>query len=190
MNAGRMAVLAGALIASTAFAAKPQVQWNASFDFSAIDSFAWKNSPAAVSLEQSDPFLHSHIVNTIEFELTNRGLTETDSNPDVLVTYYGTVESEIQLQSDSYGYGWGAYGSPGWNYYGYGRSRPVTTTTRVVEYETGTLVIDIIDAASNTLIWRGSASGISVTNDAARMRKNITKAIGRIVKQSQKLLAN
>lgn len=176
------------LAATPAFAAKPQIQWNSEYDFSSIDSFSWKQSPAAASLERSDPFLHGHIVNAIEFQLTNSGLTETESGADVLVTYYGSSETEVRLQSDSYGYGWGGYGTMGWDRYGYGMGMgPVSTTTRVVEYERGTLVVDIVDAASNELIWRGSASGIAISDSPAKTQKNVTKAIEKMAKQSRKL---
>jgi Domain of unknown function (DUF4136)/Protein of unknown function (DUF1254) len=76
-------------------------------------------------------------------------LTEVESNPDVVVTYYATSETQLRLQTDSYGYGWGGYGRGGWGYYGYGVGGPFSTTTRVTEYERGTLVVDIVDAQSN-----------------------------------------
>jgi len=192
MKASRLIAITGLFAALPALAAKPQIQWNSDYDFASIDSFAWKDSPAAMSLAQAEPFLHAHIENAIEFELTSSGLTEVESNPDVLVTYYGSTETEVQLQSDSYGYGWGGYGSPGWGYYGYGRGYvggPISTTTRVVEYERGTLIVDIVDASSSELIWRGAVSDITVTDDPEKMQKNMTKAIQKMVKQSQKLRA-
>lgn len=180
-------LIAAGLAAAPAYAAKPQIQWNSDYDFAAVSSFAWKESPGSASLAQSDPFLHSHIVNAIEYQLTGSGLTEVESNPDVLVTYYGSTDTEVRLQSDSYGYGWGGYGGAGWGYYGYGRVGPVSTTTRVVEYERGTLVIDVIDASSNELVWRGTAADLSVSDNPEKNKKTITKAIEKMVKQSEKL---
>ena len=49
----------------------------------------------------------------------------------------------------SYGYGYGRYGRPMGGY----------SETRVSEYTQGTLIIDIVDAASNELVWRGSTEG-------------------------------
>lgn len=186
MKNSRVVLLGLCLAATAAYAAKPQIQWNSAYDFSSIQSFAWKQSPQAVSLEEEDPFMHAHIVNAIQFQLTSGGLTEVDSNPDVLVTYYGSTETRTQLQSNSYGYGWGGYGGAGWGYYGYGGG-PVSTTTRVVEYERGTLVIDIIDAASNELIWRGVAEELTVSSKPDKNQRTITKAIEKMVRQSQKL---
>jgi Domain of unknown function (DUF4136) len=187
-NTPRTILLIGILAAAPALAQKPQIQWNQDYDFQNIHTFAWKPS-AGENLAQADPFLHAHIINTIEFQLTNSGLTEVESNPDVLVTYYASSETQLRLQSDSYGYGWGGYGRGGWGYYGYGVGGPISTTTRVVEYERGTLVVDIVDARSSELVWRGLVSGIVVTEDPRKMQKNVTKAIEKMVKQSRKLRA-
>jgi len=184
-------LIAGVALASPVLAKKPQIQWNEGYDFSQVHTFSWLPT-AGATLERSDPFLHSHIVNTIEYQLTSNGLTEVSDNPDVRVTYYGSKDTEVRLQSDSYGYGWGGYGGPGWGYYGYGaygRVGPVSTTTRVVEYETGTLVVDIVDARTDELIWRGIVSDIAISDKPAKMQKNITKAIERMAKQSARLRA-
>jgi len=187
----RIAVVPLALLAASAFAAsKPQIQWDPDYDFSQISTFAWQPS-AGESLEQSDPFLHEHIINTIEFQLTNYGFTEVESNPDVLVTYYSSTDTNVRLDSTSFGYGFGGYGMGGWGYYGYGMGGPVLTqtSTRVVEYERGTLVVDIIDPSEDQLVWRGTVSDIVITDNPAKMQKNVTKAIEKMAKQAQKLRA-
>lgn len=175
-----------ALVATPALAAKPQIQWDPAYDFSGLKTFAWQPS-AGESLEQSDPFLHEHIINTIEFELTNSGLSEVQSNPDVLVTYYSSTETNVRLDSTSFGYGFGGYGAGGWGYYGYGIGGPVSTTTRVIEYERGTLVVDIIDPERDQLIWRGTVSDITISDNPEKMRKYVTKAITKMAKQARKL---
>ena len=188
MKTTRAVPLLAMLVATPVFAAKPQIQWNQSYDFQGIRSFAWQPS-AGESLETRSPFLHEHIINTIEFHLSDSGLTEVQSDPDVFVTYYGSVDTEVQLQSDTFSYGWGGYGMGSWGYYGYGFGGPISTTTRVVEYQRGTLVVDIVDAASNELIWRGSASDLSISDDQSKLQKTITKALAKMVKQSRKLRA-
>ena len=177
-----------ALLASPAFAAKPQIQWNPYYDFSQIKTFMWKPT-AGASLEQVDPPLHQHIINAIEFHLSGSGLTEVDADPDVLVTYYGTIDTELRLQSDIYGYGWGGFGGPNWSRYGYGMGAPISTAPRAVEYDRGTLVVDIVDAASSELIWRGVASDLDISNNPDKLRKTIEKTLENMVKQSQKLRA-
>jgi hypothetical protein len=167
-------------------AAKPQIQWDPEYDFEGAQTFQWRTTEQA-TLAQSNPFLHSHIMNAIEYQLTSKGLTEVQSNPDIYVTYHASMQSDTRLQSDSFGYGAGGYGMGGWGYYGYGRAGPVTTTTRVIEVQSGTLIVDVIDAAENSLVWRGVADDINISSDPEKMQKNADKAIEKMVKQYDKL---
>ena len=57
------------LAATAALAAKPQIQWNSSYDFSTIKTFQWQDH-SGDSLKESDPFLHGHIVNAIQYQLS------------------------------------------------------------------------------------------------------------------------
>jgi hypothetical protein len=189
----RFIAVAGLLLTAPVFAAKPQIQWNPAFDFTEVSTFMWQPS-AGESLAVTQPFLHEHIINAIEYQLTASGLREVSADADIVVTYYGSTETNYRLQSDAYGYGFGGYGGVGWRYYGspyvypYGSSLgAVSTTTTVSQYETGTLVIDIVDADESQLVWRGVASGLSVSNNLSRMQAAIDKAIRRMVKQTQKL---
>ena len=143
---GRSLAIAFALsaFALSAHAQKPQIQWNNQYDFDAVQTFAWQLTPET-SLEGRNPFMHSLIKNTIEAELATSGLTQVDANPDVYVNCHASTNTEVQLRSDSYGYSMGGYGMGGWGYYGMAAG-PVSTTTRVVEYQKGTLVVDIWDA--------------------------------------------
>ena len=134
-------LLAALVLAPAAYAAKPNIQWNKDYDFSHIKTYAWQD-PTAPSLAQSNPFMHKFIQDEIEKRLTASGLMKAAAGapPDIWVTYHGSVMNNVQLQSDSFGYGFGGYGGAGWGMYGYGAAGPVSTTTRVVEYLEGTLV--------------------------------------------------
>lgn len=187
---GWLVVLA-AFVATPLFA-KPQIEWNTAYDFGSIKTFQWQDPPGA-SLKDTDPFLHAHIINAIEYELTARGLTEVAENPDVFVTYAASTQTSVRLESDTFGYGFGSYGLGTWGRfgYGYGFRRPigpaVTTTTRVVEVERGTLVVDIWAAASRELVWRGTVVGIAVAATPDRNRRNVEKAIRAMAKQARSL---
>ena len=129
--------------------------------------------------------MHSLIKNTIEAELATSGLTQVDSNPDVYVNYHASTETETQLRSDSYGYSYGTYGMGGWGHYGMAAG-PVSTTTRVVEYERGTSVVDIWDAATKELVWRGTVSD-TLPDNPQKAEKLVVKAIGKMADQGRKL---
>jgi hypothetical protein len=181
------AALALSAIALSAHAQKPQIQWNSQYDFDAVETFAWQQTPET-SLEGRNPFMHSLIKNTIEAELATSGLTQVEENPDVYVNYHASTSTEVQLRSDSYGYGFGAYGMGTWGGY-YGMSAgPVSTTTRVVEYEKGTLVVDIWDAAAKELVWRGEVTD-TLPDNPQKAEKLVVKAIGKMAAQGRKLWA-
>ena len=181
------AAVAAGVFAVPAYAGKPQIQWNQQYDFDAVKTFQWQYTPDS-DLQQSQPFLHSKIKTGIEYYLTNAGLTEVQENPDIFVNYHTSTETQVSLQSNSYGYGFGAYGMGGWGYYGYGMAGPVSTTTRVNEYQVGTLVVDIWDAASKELVWRGVVSD-TVPDDIQKAEKLIDKALTKLVEQWRKMRA-
>jgi len=183
-------LLATLVLAPAAHAAKPNIQWNPEYDFTRIKTFAWQE-PTAPSLAQSNPFMHKFIADQIEKRLSAAGLMKAAAGaaPDVLVTYHGSVMNQVQLQSDSFGYGFGGYGTGGWGMYGYGAAGPVSTTTRVVNYQEGTLIVDIVDPMKKELVWRGSTTPILISDSNEKTEKNISKALDAMVKQNSKLRA-
>jgi hypothetical protein len=188
MNAKSLAVaLVLSTLALSAHAQKPRIQWNNQYDFAAVETFAWQQTPET-SLEGRNPFMHSLIKNTIEAELAESGLTQVDANPDVYVNYHASTTTETQLRSDSYGYGFGAYGMGTWGYYGMSAG-PVSTTTRVIEYEKGTLIVDIWSAAAKELVWRGEVTD-TLPDNPQKAEKLVVKAIGKMADQGRKLWAS
>src|SRR4051812_36672824 len=142
-------VALGVLVASPVSAQKPQIQWDKDFDFSTVKAFQWQ-PPSSPSLAESDPIMHKFIEAAIETELQKAGLTETTGDPDVYVTYHGSVDTEVQLRSTSFGYGVGSYGMGGWGASGYSVGTQ-HTTTREVQTKKGTLIVDIVDAKEKQL---------------------------------------
>jgi hypothetical protein len=62
----------------------------------------------------------------------------------------------------------------------------VSTTTRAVEYQRGTLVVDIWDAATKELVWRGEVSD-TLPDNPQKAEKLVVKAIGKMADQGRKL---
>lgn len=181
------AVLALCALSFAAHAQKPRIQWNNQYAFDAVETFAWQATPS--SLQERNPFMHSLIKNTLEAELATSGLTQVDSNPDVWVNYHASTSTDVELRSDSYGYGFGGYGSSAWGYYGMGHMGSVSTTTRVVQIERGTLVVDIWDAATKELVWRGEVSD-TMPDNPQKAEKLVVRAIGKLADQGRKRWAD
>ena len=139
----RVAVLLCALffIAHAASAQKVTIEFDQAADFSQYKTFAIRDG----QLNSRNPALNSDLVRKrIETDIANslmaKGLMEVSGKSDLNVRY--TFGSARKTELESYPAGW----------YGLG--------TRVVRvpYSEGTLVIDLRDPSTRSLVWRGIAS--------------------------------
>jgi hypothetical protein len=192
-------VMAAILIAGPALAQKIYIDYDKDYDGSHVKTFAWAKT-SETSLESSDPLLHSRILNAIEHYITLNGVREVDENPDVHVTYHASSKEELSVNTTNWGYGYpsgwgygryGGYGGYYGRYYGgswggYGGSSSTTVST----YQVGTLVIDIWDAKTKGLVWRGMAANITVSENPTKMTKRIDKALKKMVNAWEKIKKN
>ena len=155
------------MIAGPVFAQQIHIDYDKDYDGSGIKTFAWAET-SKTSVAEANPLLHSRILNGIEYYLTLGGAREVESDPDVYVTYHASTRDQIVVNTTSWGYGY----PRGWGYYG-GRSyhSGVPSTTTVNTYKRGTLVVDVWDAETKQLVWRGVASNISVYEDPVKFMK-------------------
>jgi hypothetical protein len=130
------------LAAHCAFAQKVTVEFDQAANFGKYKTFAIRGG----ELNSKNPALNSELVKKrIEGDivrgLTNRGLEEAATGPsDLNIRYH--FGSARKVEVESYPAGW----------YGLG-------TRRVrVPYSEGTLVIDLRDPATRSLVWRAIAS--------------------------------
>ena len=106
-------------------------------------------------------------------------MIEVRENPDVYVTYHTNEKEEMQLHTDTFGYGAGA----GMRWHGgYGGAMGASSTTRTYTYTKGTLIVDIWDAKSEKLVWRGSATATVKENPEAAA-KQIQNVVNKMVKK-------
>jgi hypothetical protein len=135
-------MLAILLAGSAAFAQKIDMQFDSSVDFSKYKTFRIQNG----SLNSRNPALNSELTKKqieadIRTDLTSRGLTEaTEGKPDLNVFYHLGTQPKAEVQA--YPAGWRGWG---------------TRYVRV-PYAEGTLVIDLHDTSTHSLVWRGIAS--------------------------------
>lgn len=55
--------------------------------------------------------------------------------------------------------------------------------SRIVEFEQGTLVIDIVDARTSKVVWRGWSQDVmtGVIDDQRRLEKQVEEGVGRMM---------
>ncbi len=110
------------------------------------------------------------INDTIAEELVLRGFTKVPKEEaDFLVASYADIKGKIDISSYGYHYSYyGHYGNWGIN------------DIAVREYDEGTLVIDFIDAGTQSMIWRGWATGrISDEPSLERLRQSVGTVLDR-----------
>src|SRR6266849_9697867 len=78
---------------------KIQVQYNKQTDFTKFKTYAWTSHDAVAR-----PVLALEVMGAVDDELQHRGLTRVESNPDLLVIYYGglTTDTSIAASDPSY----------------------------------------------------------------------------------------
>jgi hypothetical protein len=166
------------LIASGAWAQKADVDFDKSIDFESYKTFTWVQSDE--DLSETSPLWHERIRNGITERMVEGGMTELtgDEIPDVYVTYYASSTQETRVVTDHMGYGYGG------SYYrrGGGMSMGMgTSTSRVINYEKGTLVIDIWDAERKEMVWRGRTTD-TISDDTKKMEKRLVKMLDKLIK--------
>lgn len=119
--------------------------------------------------------LSNRLVDAARRELEQKGLVHAEEQPDLLVNFVvSTRETLSGRPSSSVNVGFRTGGYSTWGGYSVGVG---TSTADVVQQTEGTLVIDIVDAGSNTLVWEGALSG-RITD---KVRRNLDPAIDKAV---------
>ena len=182
MKIARVALLlAATVLPATALAQQVNYDFDRDVDFSKYKTFAYK-----VCMRIENPLVDKRIVTALENTLAREGLTKSEGDADVNVTYHSSTTEDIAIDTITWGYGYGpgwrwGHGGYGYGGYGYGGG-PVSTTTTFRKYTRGTLVIDIWDARTKQLVWRGTASD-SVSDDPEKNDKKVQKALGKLFKK-------
>jgi hypothetical protein len=105
----------------------------------------------------------------IERELAGKGIQATSGTPDLIVAYSTRTQQRTQVYDSGYA---------GYGYWGWRGSYWRPSTIDVYQYEEGTLIVDLIDAARKRLVWRGKA--VAVVGDYAGSEQRINEAVQKL----------
>jgi hypothetical protein len=147
---------------------------NVTYDFDKAANFSWFKTYAWVrGTNLSDELNHKRIMSAVDAQLASKGFVKVESsaNPDALVAYHASFDKDLQINGFS----------SGWGGYRFGASR--TGTARVEEILIGTLAVDMVDAKTKTIVWRGIATKeVDVKANAEKREKNINRAAEKLFK--------
>jgi hypothetical protein len=141
--------------------------------FASYHSFEWGPADALPTGDprlDKDPFFKDHVQGAVEKELARRGIELSTSTPDLLIHYHANIRKRIEVNRIDRVYG-----------YCDGAACPPET----IQYEAGTLVVDLVDARTNKLIWRGWAQNSveDMLHDRDRMARTIDQAVTEMMKR-------
>jgi hypothetical protein len=173
----RFSTLALAVLLSGCATMKVQSEFNPKAPFESYRTYTWLK--AAPGTEQApavrDPDLRARVIMEIDRELAKKGLTPAPegAEPDLLVWVHGFHTQRIDVANYGYAYG-GAY-----MYGPYGGAAVAMPVVDVRQYADGTLLIDLVDAKTKELSWRGTATDTAQSAD--QLRANIGVAIKKLM---------
>lgn len=156
----------GFIVAACGPSIKVTYDYDGQADFSKYKTYAF--SEDALKLPVND-LNRDRILKAIDTELAAKGFTKSD-NPDVLIDLHVKAEKKTEATATTSGtgmYGGGMYGGP-WRYgYGGGFS---TTQVNYNDYIVGTLFVNMVDKATEKIVWQGRGTK-TVDEDASAEKR-------------------
>jgi hypothetical protein len=148
------------LFATASFAQQVKTDYDRSANFSQYKTYSWEK------VQTPDPLWVNRIKEAVNAALTAKGLTPVESGGDLAVVALEMTRNNPTLNTyyDGFGGGWRWGG-------GFGNA-----TTTVENYKVGTLVVDLFDAHTKQVVWRGSASD-TLSDKSDKNIKNLDKGI-------------
>jgi Domain of unknown function (DUF4136) len=116
----------------------------------------------------NNPFFKDYLEGAVGKALETRHYTRaTSGTPDLLVHYHANISKTFDVNGVDSRYG-----------YCYDNCEPI-----IIEYEQGTIVVDIVDTHTNRVVWRGWAQDSidGMIDNQELLRKEVNKAVTRMM---------
>jgi Tfp pilus assembly protein PilW len=145
----------------TAFTQQVQTDFDHHTNFSQYKTYSWQE------IKPPNSLWDTRIKKAVDAQLSAKGWTQVNSGSDVAIVAIKTTQTQRTLHTfyDNYG-----------DFGGVGES-----DTTKQDYKDGTLVVDLFDARTKQLIWRGSAEDM-LSNKAEKNEKNLDKGVAKMFK--------
>lgn len=116
----------------------------------------------------NNPFFNDYLMGAIEKRLAAKGFERVlTDQPDLLIHYHASVNQKLDVYEVDSSYG-----------YCYGNCQP-----QIVDFELGTLVIDVVDPKTNKVVWRGWAQDTmnGVIDNQERLEKQVEEGVTKMM---------
>lgn len=117
-----------------------------------------------------NPFFQDHVLGAVEKQMNAKGFERStaERRADLLIHYHAVIDRRFDVNRIDREHGYCFDENCG---------------ARVFDYEAGTLVLDVVDARTNRVIWRGWAQDTveGVLDNEDRMARQIDEAVKRML---------
>ena len=116
----------------------------------------------------NNPFFNDYLQGAIEKKLAAKGYERAvTGEPDLLIHYHASVNQKVNVYEADNRYG-----------YCYGDCQP-----QIVDYEQGTLVVDVVDRKTSKVVWRGWAQDVmnGIIDDQQRLEKQVDEGVTKMM---------
>jgi len=148
------------LFAAASFAQHVKTDYSRGTDFSQYKTYSWEK------VQTNDALWVDRIKAAVDAALTAKGLKPVATGGDLAIVAMEMTQNHQTLNTYYAGFG------GGWRWGG----RFGNATTTVDNYKVGTLVVDLFDAKTKDLVWRGSSSD-TLSDKSDKNIKNLDKGV-------------
>ena len=134
------------LLANVSFARQVKTDYDRATNFTQYKTYSWEK------VQTADPLWVDRIKAAVNATLAAKGWTQVESGGDISI-----IAMEINRDHQILNTYYDDFGG-GWRWRGFGGFGESTTTSDT--YTVGTLVVDLFDAKTKNLVWRGVSSGM------------------------------
>ena len=170
------AVMAASILMAPAFAAAQDTKtdYDKAFNFAAVKTYS-----IVLGTKWGNDLSERRVLTEIDQAITAKGWKKVESGADVQVVLHGATDTKHDVNTFYSGMGgYGGYGYRGMGGAGMGMG---TASTTVTEYRVGTLVVDIFDPKTKTLVFRGTAED-ELSDKPEKNAKKLEKASEKLFK--------
>jgi Domain of unknown function (DUF4136) len=137
-------------------------------------TFTWgagDTLPAGDPRLDNNPFFDARVRAAVELELAAHGLRRVSSAPDLLVHYHASVRqrTDVVRADEARGY----------------TNMEMRASEQVIQFDEGTLIVDVADAKSKVVLWRGwSQTDVGgLLADPREMEKRINSSVRQMMQR-------
>ena len=152
-------------LASAAFAQQVKTDYDRAANFSQYKTYSWEK------VQTPDPLWVDRIKAAVNAALVAKGWTQVESGGDISIVAIEIDRDHQTLNTYYDGFG----GGRRWR--GFGGFGESTTTSDT--YTVGTLVVDLFDAKTKDLVWRGVSSGM-LSNKSNKNIESLNKGVEKL----------